>query len=211
MSKISSRTKLLDYLERHEYLKTSGVRKAMEKVDRESFVRTSDKASAYDDTPLSIGQGQTISAPHMVAMMLEELNLKIDDNLLEIGSGCGYHAAVASQMVSKVTTIERIKYIYELACENLENYNNIEIIQGDGSLGFVDNAPYNKIMVTCGSPQVPKPLVDQLDFDGLMVIPVGNRVAQELLTIKRTKNGIDVNRRPGVAFVPMIGTNAFES
>ena len=112
---------------------------------------------------------------------------------------------------SKVTTIERIKYIYELACENLENYNNIEIIHGDGSLGFVDNAPYNKIMVTCGSPQVPKPLVDQLDFDGLMVIPVGNRVAQELLTIKRTKNGIDVNRRPGVAFVPMIGTNAFES
>ena len=211
MSKISSRTKLLDYLARHEYLKTSGVRKAMEKVDRESFVRTSDKASAYDDTPLSIGQGQTISAPHMVAMMLEELNLEIDDNLLEIGSGCGYHAAVASQMVSKVTTIERIKYIYELACKNLENYNNIEIIHGDGSLGFANNAPYHKIMVTCGSPQVPKPLVDQLDFDGLMVIPVGGRVAQELLTIKRTKGGREVNRRPGVAFVPMIGTNAFES
>ena len=183
----------------------------MEQVDREAFVRISDKASAYDDTPLSIGQGQTISAPHMVAMMLEELKLEKNDNLLEIGSGCGYHVAVASQMVSKVTTIERIKYIYELACKNLENYNNIEIIHGDGSIGFMDNAPYQKIMVTCGSPQVPKPLVDQLDFDGLMVIPVGNRVAQELLTIKRTKNGIDVNRRPGVAFVPMIGTNAFES
>ncbi len=211
MSKINSRTKLLDYLERHEYLKTFKVRKAMEQVDREAFVRISDKASAYDDTPLSIGQGQTISAPHMVVMMLEELSLEKDDNLLEIGSGCGYHAAVASQMVSKVTTVERIKYIYELACENLENYNNIEIIHGDGSLGFVDNAPYHKIMVTCGSPQVPKPLVEQLDFDGLMVIPVGGRVAQELLTIKRTKNGIEVNRRPGVAFVPMIGTNAFES
>ena len=82
---------------------------------------------------------------------------------------------------------------------------------GDGSLGFANNAPYHKIMVTCGSPQVPKPLVDQLDFDGLMVIPVGGRVSQELLTIKRTKVGIEVNRRPGVAFVPMIGTNAFES
>ena len=211
MSKIESRTKLLDYLERNEYLKTSEVRKAMEKVDREAFVRISDRASAYDDTPLSIGQGQTISAPHMVAMMLEELLLEKDDNLLEIGSGCGYHAAVVSKMVSKVTTVERIKYIYELACKNLENYKNIEIIHGDGSLGFMDNAPYQKIMVTCGSPQVPKPLVDQLDFDGLMVIPVGGRVAQELLTIKRTKEGIEVNRRPGVAFVPMIGTNAFES
>ena len=170
MPKINSRTNLLDYLERHEYLKTSAVRKAMEEVDREAFVRTSDKTLAYDDTPLSIGQGQTISAPHMVAMMLEELMLEKEDNLLEIGSGCGYHAAVASQMVSKVTTIERIKYIYELACENLENYDNIEIINGDGSLGFVDNAPYNKILVTCGSPQVPKPLVDQLDFDGLMAV-----------------------------------------
>ena len=211
MSKVNSRTKLLDYLERQEYLKTSEVRRAMEKVDREAFVRTSDRASAYDDTHLPIGQGQTISAPHMVAMMLEELRLEKNDNLLEIGSGCGYHAAVASQMVSKVITIERIKYIYELACKNLENYNNIEIIHGDGSIGFMDNAPYQKIMVTCGSPRVPKPLVDQLDFDGLMVIPGGGRVSQELLTIKRTKGGIEVNRRPGGAFVPMIGTNAFES
>jgi protein-L-isoaspartate(D-aspartate) O-methyltransferase len=211
MSRINSRTKLLDYLERQEYLKTSEVRIAMEKVDREAFVRTSDRASAYDDTPLSIGQGQTISAPHMVAMMLEELKLEKHDNLLEIGSGCGYHAAVASQIASKVTTIERIKYIYELACKNLENYNNIKIIHGDGSLGFMDDAPYQKIMVTCGSPRVPKPLVDQLDFGGLMVIPVGGRIAQELLTIKRTKDGIEVSRRPGVAFVPMIGINAFES
>ncbi len=211
MSRINSRTKLLDYLERQEYLKTSEVRIAMEKVDREAFVRTSDRASAYDDTPLSIGQGQTISAPHMVAMMLEELKLEKHDNLLEIGSGCGYHAAVASQIASKVTTVERIKYIYELACKNLENYNNIKIIHGDGSLGFMDDAPYQKIMVTCGSPRVPKPLVDQLDFGGLMVIPVGGRIAQELLTIKRTKDGIEVSRRPGVAFVPMIGINAFES
>ena len=211
MSKVNSRTKLLDYLERQEYLKTLGVREAMEKVDREDFVRTSDRASAYDDTPLSIGQGQTISAPHMVAMMLEELKLEKNDNLLEIGSGCGYHAAVASQMVSKVITIERIKYIYELACKNLEDFKNIEVIHGDGSLGFIDNAPYQKIMVTCGSPRVPKPLVDQLDFNGLMVIPVGERIAQELLTIRRTKEGIDVHRRPGVAFVPMIGINAFES
>ena len=211
MSRINSRIKLLDYLERQEYLKTSEVRIAMEKVDREAFVRTSDRASAYDDTPLSIGQGQTISAPHMVAMMLEELKLEKHDNLLEIGSGCGYHAAVASQIASKVTTIERIKYIYELACKNLENYNNIKIIHGDGSLGFMDDAPYQKIMVTCGSPRVPKPLVDQLDFGGLMIIPVGGRIAQELLTIKRTKDGIEVSRRPGVAFVPMIGINAFES
>ena len=122
---INSRKRLLDYLERAGYLRTSEVRNAMEEVNRENFVRPSDKYLAYDDTPLSIGQGQTISAPHMVAMMLEELNLKKTDNLLEVGSGCGYHAAVASRMASQVTTIERVTYLYELACENLEDFDNI--------------------------------------------------------------------------------------
>lgn len=183
----------------------------MEEVDRRDFVRTSDRLSAYDDTPLFIGQGQTISAPHMVAMMLEELKLSENDNLLEIGSGCGYHAAVASRLVSKVTTIERIPYIYELACENLDSYDNIEIINGDGSRGFMDNGPYQKIMVTCGAPRVPPPLIDQLEIGGLMVIPVGGRGVQELLTVERTTDGISVFRRPGVAFVPMIGVNAFDN
>jgi len=208
---IKEREILLNYLERENYLRTPQVRKAMEEVDRRDFVRTLDKLSAYDDTPLSIGQGQTISAPHMVVMMLEELKLSENDNLLEIGSGCGYHAAVASRLVSKVTTIERIPYIYELACENLENYDNIEIVNGDGSRGFMDNCPYQKIMVTCGAPRVPPPLIDQLEIGGLMVIPVGGRVAQELLTVERTAEGISVIRRPGVAFVPMIGVNAFDN
>jgi len=208
---IKEREILLDYLERKNYLKTSKVREAMLTVDRRNFVRTSDRLLAYDDTPLRIGQGQTISAPHMVVMMLEELNLCDEDNLLEIGSGCGYHAAVSSKMVSKVTTIERIPYIYELACENLEGYENIDIINGDGSRGFEPNSPYQKIMVTCGAPRVPTPLVDQLEKGGLMVIPVGGRIAQELLTIEKTNTGITVSRRPGVAFVPMIGVNAFEN
>ena len=208
---MSSRKRLLDYLERDKYLRTKKVRKAMEEIDRENFVRSSDKYLAYDDTPLSIGQGQTISAPHMVAMMLEVLDLKCTDNLLEIGSGCGYHAAVASRMVSQVTTIERIRYIYELACENLLEFDNINVVNGDGSCGFIDNSPYDKIMDTCGAPRIPPPLIDQLRVGGLMVIPVGGRVAQELLTIERTSQGISVSRRPGVAFVPMIGTNAFES
>ena len=208
---IPDRRILLDYLEREGYLRTLEVRKAMGNVNRENFVRTSDKRLAYDDTPLSIGQGQTISAPHMVAMMLEELNLKKTDKLLEIGSGCGYHAAVASRMVSQVTTIERITYLYELACENLEEFDNIALVNADGSQGFLGNSPYQKIMVTCGAPRVPPPLIDQLEIGGLMVIPVGGRVAQELLTIERTSRGISVSRRPGVAFVPMIGVNACES
>jgi protein-L-isoaspartate(D-aspartate) O-methyltransferase len=210
-NKIKEREILLNYLEREKYLRTVQVRRAMEEVDRRDFVRTSDRLSAYDDTPLSIGQGQTISAPHMVAMMLEELKLSEKDNLLEIGSGCGYHAAVASRLVSKVTTIERIPYIYELACENLDSYDNIEIINGDGSRGFRDTCPYQKIMVTCGAPRVPPPLIDQLEIGGLMVIPVGGRGAQELLTVERTTDGISVFRRPGVAFVPMIGVNAFDN
>ena len=208
---MSSRKRLLDYLEREKYLRTKKVRKAMEEIDRENFVRSSDKYLAYDDTPLSIGQGQTISAPHMVAMMLEVLDLKCTDNLLEIGSGGGYHSAVASRMVSQVTTIERIRYLYELACENVSEFDNINVVNGDGSCGFIDNSPYDKIMVTCGAPRIPPPLIDQLRVGGLMVIPVGGRVAQELLTIERTSQGISVSRRPGVAFVPMIGTNAFES
>jgi len=208
---INSRKRLLDYLERDGYLRTSEVRNAMEEVNRENFVRTSDKYLAYDDTPLPIGQGQTISAPHMVAMMLEQLNLKNTDNLLEIGSGCGYHAAVASRMVSQVTTIERITYLYELACGNVEEFDNIKLVNADGSRGFIDNSPYQKIMVTCGAPRVPPPLIDQLEIGGLMVIPVGGRVAQELLTIERTSQGISVSCRPGVAFVPMIGVNAFKS
>ena len=210
-NKIKEREILLNYLEREKYLRTAQVRKAMEEVDRRDFIRSSDRLSAYDDTPLSIGQGQTISAPHMVAMMLEELKLSENDNLLEIGSGCGYHAAVASRLVSKVTTIERIPYIYELACENLDSYDNIEIINGDGSRGFMDNGPYQKIMVTCGAPRVPPPLIDQLEIGGLMVIPVGGRGVQELLTVERTTDGISVFRRPGVAFVPMIGVNAFDN
>ncbi len=207
---LQARERLLDYLERGDYLRTAGVRTAMGEVDRRDFVRTSDKYLAYDDTPLPIGQGQTISAPHMVAMMLEELKPKKTDNLLEIGSGCGYHAAVASRMVSRVTTIERITYLYELACENLEDFANVQIVNGDGSRGFVENSPYQKIMVTCGAPRVPPPLIDQLEVGGLMVIPVGGRVAQELLTVERIADGISVSRRPGVAFVPMIGDNAFE-
>jgi len=207
---LQARKRLLDYLERGNYLRTAGVRTAMEEVDRRNFVKTSDKYLAYDDTPLTIGQGQTISAPHMVAMMLEELKPRKTDNLLEIGSGCGYHAAVASRMVSRVTTIERITYLYELACENLEGFDNVQVVNGDGSRGFVENSPYQKIMVTCGAPRVPPPLIDQLEVGGLMVIPVGGRVAQELLTVERTADGISVSHRPGVAFVPMIGVNAFE-
>ena len=207
---LQARKRLLDYLERGNYLRTAGVRTAMEEVDRRNFVKTSDKYLAYDDTPLTIGQGQTISAPHMVAMMLEELKPRKTDNLLEIGSGCGYHAAVASRMVSRVTTIERVTYLYELACENLEDFDNVQVVNGDGSRGFVENSPYQKIMVTCGAPRVPPPLIGQLEVGGLMVIPVGGRVAQELLTVERTEDGISVSRRPGVAFVPMIGVNAFE-
>ena len=183
---LQARKRLLDYLERGNYLRTAGVRTAMEKVDRRDFVKTSDKYLAYDDTPLTIGQGQTISAPHMVAMMLEELKPRKTDNLLEIGSGCGYHAAVASRMVSRVTTIERITYLYELAGENLEGFDNVQVVNGDGSRGFVENSPYQKIMVTCGAPRVPPPLIDQLEVGGLIVIPVGGRVAQELLTVERT-------------------------
>jgi protein-L-isoaspartate(D-aspartate) O-methyltransferase len=181
---------------------------AMKEVKREDFVPPHLKQYAYVDEPLPIGDGQTISAPHIVAMMCELLKIHPADHILEVGTGSGYHAAVMAQLLDNgvVYTIERSKRLAYEAAKRLPP--TVAAIVGDGSLGIPDKAPFDKISVTCSAPDVPPPLLEQLKPYGRMVIPIG-RWIQELYLIKRI-NGIQKIEEGGVAFVPLIGKYGFK-
>jgi protein-L-isoaspartate(D-aspartate) O-methyltransferase len=164
--------------------------------------------------PLDICHGQTISAPHMVAIMCELLELSEGHKVLEIGSGSGYNAAVMGELVGKsghVYTVERIEPLMHFARENLKEtgYNNVTVILEDGSMGYSGYAPYDRISVTCAAPHIPEPLLEQLKPGGIMVIPVGN-YSQELIRIKKDGEGnIHKEKKGGVVFVPLIGKYGF--
>jgi protein-L-isoaspartate(D-aspartate) O-methyltransferase len=188
------------------------VLRAMEKVQRHLFVPEDMRKHAYEDRPLPIGDGQTISAPHMVAVMCDLLCLRDGLRVLEIGAGSGYHAAVIAELIGEggyVYTIERIPALARFARDNLSKvrYSNVKVIVGDGTLGFPDSAPYDRICVTCAAPDVPPPLVEQLKIGGRMVIPMG-KVFQDLYVIVR-ENGIIKERKMSVVFVPLIGEQGF--
>lgn len=181
---------------------------AIKEVKREDFVPPHLKQYAYIDEPLPIGEGQTISAPHIVAMMCELLEIHPADHILEVGTGSGYHAAVMAQLINDgvIYTIERSKRLAFEAAKRLPS--TIVTIVGDGSLGIPEKAPFDKISVTCSAPDVPPPLLEQLKSGGRMVIPIG-RWIQELYVIKRV-NGIQKTKEGGVAFVPLIGKYGFK-
>jgi protein-L-isoaspartate(D-aspartate) O-methyltransferase len=185
---------------------------AMSRVPRELFVPEELRPMAYEDRPLPIGHGQTISAPHMVAMMCDLLDLREGMKVLEVGGGCGYHAAVMAELVGPsghVYSVERIPELVEMARQNLEKagYRNVSMILGDGTLGYGEQAPYDRISVAASAPDIPEPLKEQLRPGGRMVIPVGS-YSQDLLVV--TKNHeIRVERAMGVVFVPLIGEYGF--
>jgi protein-L-isoaspartate(D-aspartate) O-methyltransferase len=197
------------------YISEEKVRKAMLCVPRHKFVPEYERKEAYTDEPLEIGYGQTISAPHMVAIMCELLELFEGHKVLEIGSGSGYNAAVMGELVGKsghVYTVERIEPLVHFARENLKEtgYNNVTVILEDGSKGYSLCAPYDRITVTCAAPRIPEPLLEQLKPGGIMVIPVGN-YSQELIRIKKDSEGkIHKEKKGGVVFVPLIGKYGFD-
>jgi protein-L-isoaspartate(D-aspartate) O-methyltransferase len=185
---------------------------AMKRVPRELFVPERLQSRAYDDTPLPIGYEQTISAPHMVAIMCDLLDLQKGMSVLEVGGGSGYHAAVMADLVGAeghIFSVERHPELVERARESLNQAgaNNVTMIEGDGSIGLPDRAPFDRISVAATAPRVPEPLKQQLKEGGKMVIPVGT-VFQELVLVTR-KNGFAAEEEMGVAFVPLIGKEGF--
>ncbi len=187
--------------------------KAMARVSRELFVPDHLRSRAYEDIPLPIGYNQTISAPHMVAIMCDLLDLGEGMMVLEVGGGCGYHAAVMANLVGlqgHVYSVERIPELVVQARKNLiaAGIENVTMIEGDGSVGLPSRAPYDRISVAATAPNVPDPLRQQLKPGGKMVLPIGIGF-QELVLVTR-KNGFVTEEKMGVAFVPLIGEYGFK-
>lgn len=183
------------------------VLEAMREVPREKFVPDQMKLYAYEDSPLAIGNGQTISQPYIVALMTEALDLTDKDKVLEIGTGSGYQAAVLSRLCKAVYTVERIAPLSESAGKVLKElgYANVYLKVYDGTLGWSENAPYDAIMVTAGAPMIPDPLIAQLKEGGHLVVPVGDRVSQELIKVVRKGESYYQEDLGGVRFVNLIG------
>lgn len=187
---------------------------ALSQVPRELFVPEHLERRAYDDTPLPIGLDQTISAPHMVAVMCELLDLRPGMKVLEVGGGSGYHAAVLAVLVGPkghIYSVERMPELVVQARKNLEKAKiaNVTMIEADGSLGLQEHAPYDRISVAAAAPQIPESLKQQLIVGGKMVLPVG-RYRQELLMVTRKNDGFEVEAKMGVVFVPLIGVEGFK-
>lgn len=180
---------------------------AFEAVPRHLFVPPEELAWAYADGPLPIGEGQTISQPYIVALMTDLLDLQPTDRVLEVGTGSGYQAAILSQLVAEVHTVEILPALAQRAAERLARlgYNNVHVHVGDGSLGWPEAAPYDAILVAAAGPQVPPPLLEQLAEGGRLVAPVGGRYTQVLEIVERRGNEFARRQDIPVAFVPLRG------
>ena len=187
-------------------INNEGVLAAMGKVAREEFVPLELRSETYEDGPLPIGHGQTISQPYIVAFMTERLRAKPSDRVLEIGTGSGYQAAILAELVSDVYTIEIVQPLAKTAEATLQRlgYKNVHIKMGDGYKGWPEEAPFDAIIVTCAPDKVPQPLVDQLKDGGRMVIPVGERFAQELYLLEKKNGQLKESVTLPVRFVPMM-------
>ena len=179
---------------------------AMRAVPREQLVPEDVRASAYEDRPLPIGHGQTISQPYIVAEMSAQLELSGDERVLEIGTGSGYQAAILGELAREVYTIEIVEPLAERAAADLERlgYENVHVCAGDGYKGWPEEAPFDAIIVTAAPDHVPQPLIDQLAVGGRMVIPIGRGI-QSLTLITRDERGVKRKTLLGVMFVPMTG------
>lgn len=205
--------RMVEKLIRGGYIHSPRVIAAMRKIPRHLFVDIG--RLAYVDSPMSIGEGQTISAPHMVGIMLETLDLAEGQKVLEVGGGSGYHAALVGEIVGErgvVYSIERIEKLAlraKQAVERIGLSERVKIIVGDGSLGYPEHAPYDRIFVTCAAPTIPPPLTEQLDEDGKLLIPVGGTYLQDLVLATKRRNKIKRKSCGGCVFVPLVGKYGF--
>jgi protein-L-isoaspartate(D-aspartate) O-methyltransferase len=200
-----------------EQLRRRGIRDervltAMAKVPRDAFVAPEDAPNAYGDSPLPIGAGQTISQPYIVAAMLEQLELRPQDRVLEVGTGTGYEAAILGELTAEVWTIERQPELAETSRSILQRLGcaNVHVVQGDGSRGLPDQAPFDKILVAAAAPRIPEMLIEQLADGGKMIVPVGTRQEQQLQLIRKTGDDVTVTPRDLCRFVPLVGEQGWE-
>jgi protein-L-isoaspartate(D-aspartate) O-methyltransferase len=199
-----------------QQLRPRGIRderliEAFLRVPRHEFVAPEYALDAYEDHPLPISHGQTISQPYIVAAMLEPLNIQPSDTVLEIGTGSGYVTALLCELAEKVYSIERHEKLARHAGDVLRRlaYQNLEIVVGDGSLGLPDHAPYDVIVVSAAAPRMPDALIQQLADGGRLIAPVGSAHAQELLFVRRLGNEVEKRYLHGCRFVPLVGTQGF--
>lgn len=189
-------------------IKDKNILDVFERVPRHRFIDHKFYKDAYGDFPLSIGNGQTISQPYMVALMAQLADIKKSDRILEIGTGSGYQTAILAELANQVFSVERLKNLTENSSAILEEmgYKNITLKTDDGTMGWKDFAPFDKIVVTAGGENVPEPLLEQLKSPGRLVMPVGPRINQKLLLVEKTDKG-DILEKEICAcvFVPLIG------
>lgn len=221
----AQRKALVDRLVQEGIVKSDRVRRAFIKVPREEFVFPDTLHNAYFDSPLPLGgSGQTISAPHMVAIMLEELSLHPGLSVLEVGAGSGYSAALMAELmrsenaanVGHITTLERVPLLVEFARKNLKltGYSDlVSVVECDGTLGYPERGEdeiYDRITITAAAPYIPRYLKMQLKVGGIMVIPVGSLWSQDLLRIVKLEGGkLTENRRCSCIFVPLVGADGY--
>lgn len=205
-----ARRRLIEELQR-KGIRDLAVLKAFDEIPRHEFVPTGLRHRAYEDAPLPIGHGQTISQPWVHAKYLELLGLTGKERVLEIGTGSGFQSALLTKLAGQVFSIERIPAVAEQAREHLKRCGIEHVIQriGDGTLGWPEYGPYDAILVGAASPDVPQPLVDQLADGGQLLIPVGDRETQHLLRIRKTGDSVERSTLDAMRFVPLIGSHGF--
>ena len=206
------REEMIEKQLRRRGIQDAAVLAAMAEVPRHEFVSENVRAHAYDDLPLPIGSGQTISQPYIVAAMTAALHLQPGDRVLEIGTGCGYHAAVLSRLAEEVFTIERRAELASSASAALARlgYSNAHVHCGDGTLGLPELAPFDAILVAAAAPAIPKPLLAQLAEGGRIILPIGGAEHQELQLIEKRGDTFPTKMLEGCRFVPLLGHHGWQ-
>ena len=206
-----ARRRLVELL-RERGIRDLAVLRAFDLTPRHAFVPTGVRHRAYEDAPLPIGSGQTISQPSIHARYLELLELKGSERVLEIGTGSGYQTVLLSHLVAQVFTIERIAALYTMARESMQRAGakNVSMLLGDGTVGWREYAPYDAILVSAGGPTIPQPLIEQLAEGGRMLVPVGGREEQTLRLVNKRGGQITTTDVAPVRFVPLLGTHGWE-